>query len=117
VIARALARRPDDRFATAAAMREALREAALQAAEAPLVTVVATLVQDAARPWADDGQGTRRPDGAPAARVVVSESATQPRLVDAIALYSSGTGPHGAAADPADADADADRTLAARKPQ
>ena len=119
VVARALARQPGDRFATAAAMREALREAALQAAEAPLVTVIETLVQDAARtaarPWAENGQGTRRPDAAPAERVVVSESAGQPRLVDAFALYSSGAGPRGVIPeDPAEVDAD--RTLAARTP-
>ncbi len=112
VVARALARRPDNRFASAAEMREALRDAALQAAEAPMVTIVATLVQDAARPWTDQPDSTpaaiarARPE--PAARVVVNDTAAQPRLVDAFALYSPGAAP--------DSDADAERTLAARTP-
>jgi serine/threonine-protein kinase len=52
VVARALAKRPEDRFASADDMRDALRAAAAHAAEATLATVVATMVQDAGHPWA-----------------------------------------------------------------
>ena len=48
--------------------------------------------------------------------LVVSETAGQPRLVDAFSLYSSGADPRGAAVADTPADADADRTLAARTP-
>ncbi|MEO5688166.1 MAG: serine/threonine-protein kinase [Burkholderiaceae bacterium] len=51
VISRALAKRADERFSSAEDMRDALRAAASQAAEATLATVVATLVQDAGHPW------------------------------------------------------------------
>ena len=59
VVLRALAKRPEDRFASADAMRQALHDAASQAAESTLATVVQTLVQDA-------GRTVRRPasDGA-----------------------------------------------------
>jgi serine/threonine protein kinase len=49
VISRALAKRSDDRFSTADDMRDALRAAASQAAEATLATLVGTVVQDAGR--------------------------------------------------------------------
>ena len=47
VVARALAKRPDERFASAEDLRAALRDAALQAATSPLATLVETVVQDA----------------------------------------------------------------------
>ena len=127
VTARALARRPADRFATAGEMREALRDAAAQAAEAPLVTVVATLVQEAARtaarPWSadrpvpspaqvDPAAVARASVLQPVAHLVATDTAAQPRLVDAFSLYSPGR----ATAPDAAADEDADRTLAARTP-
>jgi serine/threonine-protein kinase len=105
VILRALAKRADDRFSTADEMRDALRAAALQAAESPLPTVVKTLVQDAGRPYGSvpAGDGPMPPCSAderilaerapahpvePTARVVVGEARGQARLVDALALYT-----------------------------
>ena len=89
VIVRALAKRPEDRFSTAEEMRDALRDAALQAAESPLVTVVATMVQDAGHPWGSTPSDRARahPDQQ-AVRVIVSEARGQARLVDALALYT-----------------------------
>jgi eukaryotic-like serine/threonine-protein kinase len=121
VVARALARRPDDRFASAQEMRDALRAAALQAADAPLVTVVATLVQGGGRgqaglpqgsqPWSAPEHPTMRA-AQPMPRMVMSEAPGQPRLVDAFALYTPGAEARAAFSDDV-CDADADRTLAA----
>jgi serine/threonine-protein kinase len=119
LMARALARRPEDRFASADEMRAALRAAALQAAESPLVTVVATLVQDAGRsragpspdvPWAGFERAPLR-QGLPVPPMVVPEAAGQPRLVDAFALYTPGAAPRGAFSE-APGQEDADRTRA-----
>lgn len=93
VVARALAKRADDRFASAEAMREALRNAAARAAESPLATavgtmvgtVVGTVVPGATRPpGADDDQVLIQP----IVRVAVREAGGQQRLVDPLALYS-----------------------------
>jgi serine/threonine protein kinase len=105
VISRALAKRADERFATAEDMRDALRAAALQAAESTLATVVKTMVQDVGRPSGnmparDESMPPRSPaerirtEDAPAqsvepmARVVLREPRGQARLVDAFALYA-----------------------------
>jgi len=120
VVSRALARRPDDRFASADQMRDALRAAALQAADAPLVTVVATLVQDGGRGRAGlpPGESWSALECAPMRaaqpmlRMVMSEAPGQPRLVDAFALYTPGADARAASSDDV-CDADADRTLAA----
>ena len=90
VIRRALAKHADDRFSSADDMRDALRAAALQAAESPLATLVETLVQDAGRPYGGQPAGEQalaRPVQ-PMARVVVSEARGQARLVDAFDLYT-----------------------------
>ena len=101
LLLRALSKRADDRFASADDMREALRAAASQAAEATLATVVKTVVQDAARPYGgsllDDAERPPRwaaERAAPAfrvepmARMVVREARAQARLVDALDLYA-----------------------------
>ena len=105
LISRALAKRADERFASADDMRDALRAAASRAAEATLATVVKTVVQDIVRPYghipARDGPMPPRSsgewipvEGAPAqpvepmARVVLREAHAQARLVDAFALYA-----------------------------
>ena len=104
VILRALAKRADDRFATADEMRGALRAAALQAAESPLATVVHTVVQDTGRPYGSTRTGDEPMQSFPAAerpaeralahpvepmaRVVVTEARGQARLVDGLALYT-----------------------------
>ena len=120
VVSRALARRPDDRFASADQMRDALRAAALQAADAPLVTVVATLVQDGGRsrpamppaePWGALERATPRA-AQPMPRMVMAEAPGQPRLVDAFALYTPGADARAAFSGDV-CDADAERTLAA----
>ncbi|MDP9125268.1 MAG: hypothetical protein M3N82_11830, partial [Pseudomonadota bacterium] len=102
---RALAKRADDRFSTADEMRDALRAAALQAAESTLATVVKTVVQDAGRPYGRMPAGDEpMPPGSaderalaerapahpvePMARVVVREARGQARLVDGLALYT-----------------------------
>ena len=86
VVARALARRADDRFASAQEMREALRAAAQRAAEATMATVVKTVVQTAVR------HGVPLPDApvprpAGAEPVVLQERQARAALVDAHALY------------------------------
>ena len=120
VVSRALARRPDDRFTSADEMRDALRDAALQAADAPLVTVVATLVQGGGRGQAGVPQGQPwgaaesaiMPGAQPMPRMVLSEAPGQPRLVDAFALYTPGAEARAAFSQDV-CEADADRTLAA----
>jgi serine/threonine-protein kinase len=57
VMSRALAKRADARFSSAEEMRDALRAAALQAAESPLATVVMTVVQRAGFPPQRTGSG------------------------------------------------------------
>ena len=85
VIARALAKRPENRFSTAEEMRDALRDAALQAADSPLATVVGTMVQDAGHAPSD--RASMHP-GEPVPRVIVSGARDLARLVDAFALYT-----------------------------
>jgi eukaryotic-like serine/threonine-protein kinase len=123
VVSRALARRPDDRFASAEEMRDALRDAALQAADAPLVTVVATLVQDGGRarasvpqgePWSAHERAIPRA-AQPMPCMDMSEAPGQPRLVDAFALYTPGADARAAFSNDV-CDADAERTLAAGPP-
>ena len=96
VVARALAKRADERFATAAEMRDALRAAALQAADSTLVTVVKTLVQDAGSPWAAEERVRveRAPAHAvePMAQMVVRGAQAHAALVDALALYTPDPG-------------------------
>ncbi len=95
VVARALAKRPDDRFESAQQMRDALRAAARQAAESPLATVVNTVVRDAAFPVGVTQtlaclveERMRARPAEPPAGVVVSEARGKARLVDASALYT-----------------------------
>lgn len=104
VILRALAKRADERFSTADEMRDALRAAAVQAAESTLATMVGTVVQDAGRlnagrPVGDESTppgsaGERVPiDRAPVppiepmAHVFLSNAHGRAALVDARALY------------------------------
>ena len=104
VILRALAKRADERFSSADDMRDALRAAALQAAESPLPTLVKTLVQQAGCPHGSLPDGAASPPderallqrapmrpGEPMPRVVVREAPGQPRLVDAFSLYAPDT--------------------------
>ncbi len=93
VVARALAKRADDRFASAEAMREALRVAAARAAESPMATVVGTMVGTvigtvvpgaARKPGSDEDQVLIQP----IVRVAVREASGKQRLVDSMALYS-----------------------------
>jgi serine/threonine protein kinase len=93
VISRALAKRADDRFATADEMRDALRAAAQQAAEATLATVVKTVVQHLGEsagslPAAADRERAPAHAVEPTARLVMGETRGQARLVDALALYT-----------------------------
>ncbi len=102
VVARALAKRPEDRYASADEMREALREAERQAAESPLGTVVGTVVgtlagtvvrtvvPDAARGLAPAGAAEDQVMIQPIVRVAVSEQRHPARLVDPLALYAVG---------------------------
>ena len=99
VVSRALAKRADDRFASAEEMRDALRDAASRAAEATLATVVKTVVQDAGSPLVrlstDERSRLERAlaqHDEPPARVVVSETRAQARLVDAFDLYTPDAG-------------------------
>ena len=89
VVARALAKRADDRFASAEAMREALRVAAARAAESPLSTVVGTVVGTvvpgaARKPGSDEDQVLIQP----IVRVAVRDATRKQCLVDPMALYS-----------------------------
>ena len=97
VVSRALARQPDERFASADARRVALRAAASQAAEATLATVVATMVQDAGHPWgrplsgtptmaAEGGIPSDHP-GEPMAPLDLRGTRRHVALVDALSLY------------------------------
>jgi len=121
VVARALAKRPEDRFASADALRDALRAAARatpDAVEAPLATmvgtVVGTLVQDAdsvlghlstEQRAAFERARAHRLD--PMAGVVLRDAPAQAQRVDAFALYVPDAGschaiadiPHRAASD------------------
>jgi len=98
VVARALAKRADERFASAEDMRDALHAAARHAAEAPLATVVGTavgtLVQDAGSLFghlspeqraAFDQARAHRLD--PMGGLVMRDAPAQAQRVDAFALY------------------------------
>jgi eukaryotic-like serine/threonine-protein kinase len=94
VVARALAKRPEDRFASADDMRDALRTAAARLPESPLATVVGTMVGTVV--------GTAAPDAGlrasaedevmiqPIVRMAVGDVRRQARLVDPTALYTAG---------------------------
>ena len=84
VIRRALAKRADDRYASAGDMREALRAAASQAAASPLATVVATVVQGAGKP---------AQPFEPMAEMVLRGARSHAALVDAVSLYVPETEP------------------------
>jgi len=93
VLARALAKRPDDRFASAEEMRDALADAAARAAEATLATVIGTVVQDAAqlKGGGDDRVLIQRVPAHPLdsmVRVLPRDAQPRPALVDAMALYA-----------------------------
>ena len=113
VVSRALAKRPEERFASADEMRDALRAAALRAAEATLVTMDKTVVQDAGHlgaggpfgqastsPGADDDRVVIQRSPAyllePIVRVVPRDANGRAALVDALSLYA----PDGADAAP-----------------
>jgi len=117
LVARALARHPEDRFASADEMRTALHAAALEAAESPLVTVVATLVQDGTGLRAGSPSQARAPlrQGAPVPPLAVPDAAVPPRLVDAFALYAQDAAPRADFSDDPVVQ-DADRTLAMHPP-
>ncbi|HEY8975969.1 MAG TPA: serine/threonine-protein kinase [Burkholderiaceae bacterium] len=98
VVARALAKRAEDRFASADEMRDALHAAASHAADAPLATVVGTvvgtLVQDAGsllghlspeQRAAFEHARAHRLD--PMAGVVLRDAPVLAQRVDAFALY------------------------------
>jgi len=107
LVARALAKRPGDRFASADDMRDALRAASARLAEATSVTVVRTLVQGAdtslaSRPQIPEPRAgedrvviARMPEPMP--RVVMQEARVQPQLVDAGSLYAAEAAPPPAA--------------------
>ena len=86
VIRRALAKRADDRFASADEMRAALRVAASQAAASPLATVVATVVQGAGKP--DAGRDMSGRPVEPMAEMVFRGARSHAALVDALDLYA-----------------------------
>ena len=99
VVARSLARRPEDRFRSAERMRDALRAAAIRAAESPLATVVRTVVRGAGlqaggAPTLASLVEERMQAGpaGPPPGVVVSETRATARLVDASALYTPEAG-------------------------
>ena len=99
VVARALAKRPGDRFASADEMRDAIRTAALGVAEATSVTVVRTLVQDADEPIVSHPVAPPPASGddrvviarlpEPMARMVMQDARVQRQLVDAGSLYAA----------------------------
>ena len=131
VVVRALAKRADERFSSADAMRDALRAAALQAAESPLPTIVKTVVQEAGRPhaslpageastpsWVADEririERARAQPAEPMPHMAFREAQGQARLVDALALYSPGAGSHAGLPDEASGmDADGTRAMSA----
>ena len=100
VVSRALAKRADERFSSAEEMRDALRAAALRAAESTLATVVKTVVQTTVRPGVPSADAPApRPstdDEAPATRsvepMVMREPPERAALVDALALYAPNAG-------------------------
>jgi serine/threonine-protein kinase len=110
VVARALAKRPDDRFASADALRDALRHAARRPADAPMATVVATIVGTLVQ---DSGSvlGHMTPDQRaafeqarahrldPMAGVVLRDAPARGQRVDAFALYVPDAGSCHAIAD------------------
>jgi serine/threonine protein kinase len=104
VVQRALAKRADDRFATADEMRAALRAAASQAARSPLATLVETVVQDTGHPYgslpADRAAPAAPRSGDTLSRLVMTEARGPARLVDAASLYSPGSERAGAVGDP-----------------
>ena len=110
VVARALAKRAEDRFASADDLRAALRDAARRQADAPMATVVATmvgtLVQDADsvlghlsadQRAAFEHARAHRLD--PMAGVVLRDAAPRTQRVDAFALYVPDAGSCHAIAD------------------
>jgi hypothetical protein len=111
LVARALAKRADQRFATAGAMRDALRAAAAEAAASPLATmvgtVIGTVVRDAAHHAVGPADDARvligRSPGQLAdatAPVIRRDAHGQARLVDALSLYVPDAAPHRDAAEP-----------------
>jgi hypothetical protein len=106
VVLRALAKRPDDRYSSAAEMRDALRAAASHAAESTLATVVRTVVRDAGHlceRMAADERVPIAPAPAhaadPMAHVVSRGARAHSALVDALALYAPDTARREAHAD------------------
>jgi serine/threonine protein kinase len=85
VVARALAKRADDRFASAEELRDALRDAASHAAEATLATVVKTVVQEA---------GTLARPLSTMARGVPPELRSQAAVIEALAPHVPEAGRH-----------------------
>jgi tRNA A-37 threonylcarbamoyl transferase component Bud32 len=97
VISRALAKRADERFSSADDMRDALRAAALRAADATLVTMIGTVVQDAGRPYGTPAGDEPRPPRPADERIAVERAPAHlvlravrghAELVDALALYA-----------------------------
>jgi serine/threonine-protein kinase len=110
VVARALAKRAEDRFASADDMRAALRDAARHCADAPLATVVATMVGTLV-PDSGGVLGHMSPDQRaafeyarahrldPMAGVVLRDAPARGQRVDAFALYLPDAGSCHAIAD------------------
>jgi serine/threonine protein kinase len=86
MISRALAKHPDARFSSAEDMRDAVRAAASRAAEATVLTLEKTVVQDAGRPGAGEQAAAQRPAEDP----ILIRRAPHGRaaLVDALDLYT-----------------------------
>jgi len=111
LVARALAKRADQRFASAGAMRDALRAAAADAAASPLATIVGTVVGTVVRDAAHHAVGPADDNRAPVARpprqpadatvpVIRRDTHGQARLVDALSLYVPDAAPHRDAPEP-----------------
>ena len=95
VVARALAKRPEDRFASTDDMRAALRDAAARAAESPLGTVVGTMVGTVVRtvvpgPAAPASGADDEVMIQPIVRVAMGDTRPPARLVDPMSLYGPG---------------------------